>query len=118
MRGPYNKKYKDQIESEPEYSGNDSEYNQKGERTYSHTHHYYNQNIDDQGGYLDARDHFVGKEVHAAKGFHGYVFKPTHFLVGEKGRERVDISPIRKSKRKSKDNWLDYDFTKGLGYGW
>lgn len=34
----------------------------------------------------------------AAKGFHGYVDHPTHFLVGEAGPERVNITPIKKKK--------------------
>ena len=31
--------------------------------------------------------------VRAARGFHGMVTRPTLFLAGEAGRERVDITP-------------------------
>jgi hypothetical protein len=32
-------------------------------------------------------------EIHAASGYHGWVHKPTRFLAGEAGSERVDITP-------------------------
>lgn len=32
----------------------------------------------------------------ASKGYHGIVTRPTKFLVGEKGAERVDVTPIKK----------------------
>jgi hypothetical protein len=59
----------------------------------------------------------VTEEFHSANGFHGIINHPTRFLVGEAGRERVDITPI-KSKRKSNYNWFDYDFTKDIGFNW
>ena len=43
-------------------------------------------------------DHF---HVHmAAKGFHGEVNKPTGFIAGEAGRERVDITPLHTPEKK------------------
>ena len=48
-------------------------------------------------------------EVEAAQGFHGIVYKPTHFLAGEDGTETIDITPIKKQK-----NIMDYDFLKGF----
>ena len=38
------------------------------------------------------------QQIAAAKGFHGIVTKDTHFLVGEAGRERVDVTPITKNQ--------------------
>lgn len=52
------------------------------------------------------------KIIPAKHGFHGYVNKPTKFLVGESGRERVDISPVK--KRKSNANVFDFDFGGGM----
>jgi hypothetical protein len=62
-------------------------------------------------------------EVEAAYGFKGIIKKPTHFVVGERGREHMYIDPVtdylniepykRPIKRKSKSN-LDYDFTGGF----
>lgn len=52
-------------------------------------------------------------EVEAKKGFHGYVNKPTKFLVGEKGRERVDIYPIRR-RQKRMGMIDDFDFGGGM----
>lgn len=55
----------------------------------------------------------------AKTGFHGYVNHPTHFIVGEHGRERVDIYPKwqkgykihhRKHHQKHDDN--PYDVSK------
>jgi hypothetical protein len=43
-------------------------------------------------------DHF---HVHmAAKGFHGEVNKPTGFIAGEAGRERVDITPLHTPEKR------------------
>jgi hypothetical protein len=39
------------------------------------------------------------EEHHAANGFHGIVYGPTHFLAGEAGRERVNISPLKKKHK-------------------
>lgn len=44
----------------------------------------------------------------AEHGFHGIVNRPTHFLVGEKGSEHVNIRPIKSMKKKGSNN--DYDF--------
>jgi hypothetical protein len=40
--------------------------------------------------------------IRAAKGFKGVVKKPTAFLVGEDGHERVEITPIKKFTPKTK----------------
>lgn len=40
--------------------------------------------------------------IHAANGFHGIVSKPTHFLVGEAGPERVSVTPIRKHNHRNR----------------
>ena len=52
----------------------------------------------------------------AKHGYHGIVTKPTRFLVGEAGREHVDIYPVR--RRQKKIGMLDdFDFTGGLRAG-
>lgn len=40
--------------------------------------------------------------IKAAKGYHGIVRKPTYFLTGEKGPERVNITPQRKHHKTSR----------------
>lgn len=61
--------------------------------------------------------HFVPnrklREKEAKYGFHGYVNKPTHFLVGEAGKERVDIYPIRR-RQKRMGMIDDFDFGGGM----
>lgn len=41
--------------------------------------------------------------IKAAKGYHGIVRKPTYFLTGETGPERVNITPQRKHKQHHKN---------------
>lgn len=53
--------------------------------------------------------------VKAGKGFHGYVKKPTRFLVGESGMERVDITPIKRKKKEMFGfGFDDFDFGGGM----
>src|SRR3990167_146976 len=55
------------------------------------------------GGYSGARDMELDDDtIHAAKGFKGIVKKPTAFLVGERGHERVEITPLKKFTPKGK----------------
>ena len=42
----------------------------------------------------------------AEHGFHGIIRHQTKFLVGEKGPERVDITPIKKKKSRDHFNIL------------
>lgn len=44
-------------------------------------------------------------EIKAAHGFHGMVYKPTHFLAGEAGRERVNITPMKKHSKPKHNEW-------------
>lgn len=39
----------------------------------------------------------LGEEIQARHGFHGIIRKPTRFLVGEAGPERVSVTPLRMS---------------------
>lgn len=50
-----------------------------------------------------------GQAYKAEKGFHGYIDKPTNILVGESGRERVDITPVEKENNIFKIN-TDFDY--------
>lgn len=58
------------------------------------------------------------KSIKAKNGFHGMVYHPTYFLAGEAGRERVNITPIKKHKNRNHEmNYNDYDLGKFLkGY--
>lgn len=49
-------------------------------------------------------------KIKAKKGYHGYVNKPTYFLAGEAGKERVDITPINKK------GMFNFDFTGGMKF--
>lgn len=49
-----------------------------------------------------------GKYVKAGFGYHGYILNPTHFLIGERGPERVDISPRNVRRKKDPMDILDY----------
>lgn len=40
--------------------------------------------------------------IAAERGFNGVVQKPTYFLVGERGPERVSVVPLRQKKQQSK----------------
>lgn len=40
----------------------------------------------------------------AKKGFHGVIRHPTEFLAGEAGKERVNISAVKKSKKHKSNN--------------
>jgi hypothetical protein len=52
------------------------------------------------------------KNIYSARGFHGVVYRPTRFIVGEGYRpERVDITPIR---RKRSQSIFDIDLMTGL----
>jgi hypothetical protein len=56
----------------------------------------------------------------AKKGFHGIINHPTNFLTGEAGRERVNITPLKKRKKsKSKDDFYGQSlsgFLKGYDF--
>jgi hypothetical protein len=59
------------------------------------------------------------KTIKAEHGFSGHLDEPTHFLVGEKGPERMYIDPktdylhIEPDKKKSEGFFdMDFDFTK------
>ena len=55
------------------------------------------------GGYSGARDMELDNDtIHAAQGYRGIVKKPTAFLVGERGSERVEITPLKKFTPKGK----------------
>lgn len=47
-------------------------------------------------------------QIYAKHGWHGFVDHPTNFIVGEAGKERVDIYPTKKKKR----GMSDFDFGK------
>lgn len=53
-------------------------------------------------------------EKRAAKGFHGIIYHPTRFLVGESGKERVNITPIKK-KHKSHNEEKFWDVSDYFG---
>lgn len=59
---------------------------------------------DNPNKHQTSRHHLGGRYAHhydeysAAKGFHGIVRKPTHFLAGEAGPERVNITPLKHNK--------------------
>lgn len=40
----------------------------------------------------------LGEEIQARHGYHGIISRPTRFLVGEAGPERVNITPLRSHK--------------------
>ena len=44
-------------------------------------------------------------DIYAAKGYHGIVRSERHFVVGEAGPERVNITPIRKIQRLKTNNF-------------
>ena len=54
-----------------------------------------------------------GNEIKAANGFHGLVEEPTHFLAGEAGPERVDITP--RNNLNGMSDYFDIDLMKGFG---
>jgi hypothetical protein len=62
----------------------------------------------------------IGKELEsyeAESGFHGIINHPTKFLVGERGIERVDITPIKK-KRRTNDDYMNFDLMKEMKRFW
>lgn len=58
------------------------------------------------GSGYEERSHFI----EAAKGFHGFINHPTIFLVGEAGREKVNITPSRKKGKGKKGHHIEPAF--------
>lgn len=55
--------------------------------------------------------------IRAKKGYHGVIDHPSMFLVGEYGKEMVDISAVKKQKKHRDYNDYDLsDFLKGYNF--
>jgi hypothetical protein len=57
----------------------------------------------------------VSGGIAAADGYHGYVSQPTLMLVGERGRERVDVTPGGTTAGGGGNWYISIDVHGGMG---